>query len=340
MTTIPRSSDSRGPWRVALLALTLGCSGLACGRGVVSQAPPPTFQSDRAWSDLERMVAIGPRPSGSKGNLALQDMLVAELTSLGVTPVRESFQDETPIGPLPFVNIFADLAGRPTPSGAPAPMVVLLSHFDTKRLGFEFVGANDGGSSTAVLLELARCLAEDPGRRRVTYRILFVDGEEAIRPDWFGDDNTYGSRHHVAEQERQGTTGRLGACVVLDMVGDRDLAFVNELNSTPDLLDLFFGAAREIGLGAHVGSGYREIKDDHLPFLAAGIPSVDLIDFNYGPSHRHWHSEGDVLANCSPESLAITGRIVLAALPALEEWVLARVASGQDAPQEGGAGGR
>ncbi len=328
--------------RVCGLLVPLVALLLACSRHAVPHVPPE-FDPDRTWANLERIVAIGPRHSGSRGSQELQRLLVDELTALGLHPVRESFRDDTPMGPLPFVNVFADIPGAPTSAGAAPPIVVLASHFDTKRMRYEFVGANDGGSSTAVLLELARCLVANPERRRVTYRILFVDGEEAIRPDWEGKDNTYGSRHHVSELKRTGAIDDIGACVVLDMVGDRDLGFVHERSSTPALLSIFTDAAHRIGLGQHVDHGDREIRDDHLPFLYAGIPSVNLIDFDYGPDHRYWHSAEDVLANCAPESLHITGRIVLAGLPVLEDWVLARedaARSRQDALQPRGPGGR
>ncbi|MEW6072084.1 MAG: M28 family peptidase, partial [Planctomycetota bacterium] len=285
---------------------------------------PPGFDAARAWRHLERLVAIGPRAAGTPGGRAAQELIAAELAARGLAPVREEFVADTPLGPLPLANVWAEAPGAARPGGAPAPIVVLASHFDTKRLPFAFVGANDGGSGVAVLLELARGIAADPARRAVSYRFLFTDGEEAVRREWVGDDNTYGARHHVAARRSDGTLDRIAACVVLDLVGDRDLGLIHELGSSPELVALFFSAARRIGLGAVVGAGSREIEDDHLPFLAAGIPSVDLIDFDFGPRHSWWHSERDVLAACSPASLEAVGRIVLAGLPDLEEWILAR----------------
>ncbi len=309
---------------VALLAL-LSCTLVFtnCNREI-AEPPPVTYDSGRAWAHLEKIVGFGPRYSGGKGNDDLQKYLQNELTALGLRPIREAFVDRTPIGDVSFANIYADVPAEPAADGSSPPMVVLVSHFDTKALQFEFQGANDSGSSTAVLLELARCLVERKGSSPVTYRILFVDGEEAIRPTWIGNDNTYGSRHHVARLVESGGIEQVKACVVLDMVGDRDLQLTHELNSSPALLDIFFSAAHRIGLGDHVGGWSREINDDHLPFLAAGVPSVDLIDFEYGPYNDYWHTEQDTLENCAPESLGIIGRIVLAGLPELESRIAPR----------------
>jgi glutaminyl-peptide cyclotransferase len=277
-----------------------------------------SFDSQRAWSHLEQIVGFGDRPSGSAAIERTRAYLETELRDLGLEPVRESFRDKTPIGEIEFVNVYVDL---PAQSGAAtAPLVVLATHFDTKRFDFPFQGANDGGSGTAVLLELARVLSgEDP--RPVAYRLLFLDGEEAVRPEWIGKDNCYGSRYHVARASAEGTLTRIRACVLLDMVGDADLRLTYEENSTRALLQLVFDAAEGAGLGRHVGARPQPLKDDHLEFLAAGVPSVDLIDFEYGPANEYWHSPDDVLANCSAQSLATAGQIVLHALPPLERWV-------------------
>jgi Zn-dependent M28 family amino/carboxypeptidase len=171
-----------------------------------------------------------------------------------------------------------------------------------------------------VLIELARQLAsrENP----VAYRIVFLDGEEAIRSQWIDPDNRYGSRHHVAELARTKLLERVKACVLLDLVGDKGLRLTHDAYSDPELLAAFFGAAEENGLGDHVGARRQPVKDDHLSFIEAGVPSADLIDLEYGPANRYWHSEDDTLENVSAESLGIIGTIVLLGLPRVEELVL------------------
>ena len=294
-----------------LLLLALSCGG-------TGTAAPPTvdFDQQRAWQHLEAMVALGPRPAGSRALEQTRGYIERQLRAVGLEPAREVFESETPVGPIPMANIVVDLPGP----AEDAPIVLLCTHYETKRFDFEFVGANDGASGTAVLIELAALLAarENP----VAYRIVFLDGEEAIRSYWADPDNRYGSRHHAAELERAGLLPRVKACVLLDLVGDRDLRLTHDDYSHAGLLAAFFDAARENGLGDHVGARRQPVKDDHLSFIAVGIPSVDLIDLEYGPGNRHWHSEGDTLENVSAESLGIIGTIVLLGLPRVEELVL------------------
>jgi glutaminyl-peptide cyclotransferase len=257
------------------------------------------------------------------GSAKLEELraeLERELAADGLAPVRDSFRAETPRGTLEFANLYTDLAAG---DGAHAPLVILATHIDTKSgLPFPFVGANDGGSGTAVLLELARVLATRA--RRVDVRFLFLDGEEAVRREWHDPDNCYGSRHHVAERARNGELARIQALVLLDMVGDRELVLARETASDAALFGRVEAAARAAGLGRHFEGRAQEIRDDHLPFLAAGIPAIDLIDFEYGPDHAWWHSQDDTLDKCSPESLGAAGGIVLAAWDALEEFALER----------------
>jgi hypothetical protein len=318
--------------RVPLRALLIPGIALACGSpaqtspSASAARPACDFDAAHAWGHLERIVEIGERPPGSAGIERLRAYVEAELTALGLVPARETFRAATPRGEVEFANVHVEIGAREG-----APIVVIGTHIDTKSgLSFEFLGANDGGSGTAVLLELARSLVAREPAPPVVYRLVFFDGEEAFRRSWTGTDNCYGSRHHVAQLARDGALARVEAFVLLDMVGDRDLRLTHELHSDPELTALFFDAARRIGLERNVGASSQEIKDDHLPFLDAGIPSVDLIDFEYGPENAWWHGPEDRLENCSQQSLAAIGRIVLAGLPALERRVTAR--SGETAP--------
>lgn len=297
----------------------------ALAAGVVSaplscdapRAAGSTFDAQRAWKDLEHIVAFGPRPSGSPALEEHRKWLEAELKAAGLEPVRESFKPETPAGPIEMANVYADLRA----SDPKAEVVILASHFDTKlakdRFPKPFVGANDGGSSTAVLLELARVLAKG-GPRAVTYRFLFLDGEEAVRWEWAGEDNTYGSRHHAQAIQKSGLARDVRALILLDMVGDKDLKILRDTNSDRRLQSLFFEAARKAGLGKFVDGRAEEISDDHLRFRDLGIPCLDLIDLDFGPQNSYWHSPQDTLENCSKDSLDAAGRIVLAGLPGLE----------------------
>ncbi len=324
------SRPARGAALAFAGALLVSCAdGAARGSSGAQNAKSESsatesFDAQRAWKHLEALVALGPRPAGSGASAATVDYLDKELRALGLAPVRESFVARgTPIGDLPMCNLYVDLPAK-GPQADKAPLVIVGSHFDTKRFDqFRFVGANDGGSSTAVLLELARVLAAG-GPRSVAYRLLFIDGEEAIRAHWQDPDNRYGSRHHAEQLRTSGLVARTKAFVLLDLVGDKDLRLERDQYSDAWLYECFAAPARAAGLGKHVDGRREPIADDHLSFLEIGVPSVDLIDFSYGPGNSWWHSPEDTLDKCSPQSLGVIGTIVLAGLPNVERRVLGK----------------
>jgi Zn-dependent M28 family amino/carboxypeptidase len=201
--------------------------------------------------------------------------------------------------------------------GQRADRIVLASHFDTKLFReFRFVGASDGASSTAALLELARVLKARP-QLPFTIELLFLDGEEATG-EWRDPDNTYGSRHYVEVARKTGTLKSLRALILLDMIGDRNLNIRREENSTPWLTDIVWGVARKLGHQAHFITESMAVEDDHLHFLKAGVPSLDIIDLDY-PA---WHTAQDTLDAVSARSLQIVGDVVVAALPEIEARLL------------------
>ena len=295
----------------------LGLALVACNSSQADRVAT-SFDSDRAWGHLEAQVTLGPRHPGSEASRQWRDTMVAELESYGLEPVREAFtEDDTPRGPMSFENVYADLV--PPGASASTPMVILGSHFDTKLLGPNFVGANDGASSTAVLLELARVLAAEPPPG-LALRFLFLDGEEALGEAWVDPDNRYGSRFHAAKlRQNEELFPRVKAFVLLDLIGDADLKLTTDSYSTRSLLELFFNTARSHGLGDYVGGPRRQVLDDHLSFRQYNIDAVDLIDLEFGPNNDWWHTEKDTLENCSKESLGVVGQLVLLALPKLAE---------------------
>jgi Zn-dependent M28 family amino/carboxypeptidase len=236
---------------------------------------------------------------------------VKELKKAGARVREQPFTAQTPHGPIRMVNVIAEL-----PGGRPEAILV-GGHYDTKFFpNFRFVGANDGGSSSGLLLELARSLARRP--REFTYWIVFFDGEEARR-DWSAIDGIYGSRHLVGSLQREGRAAQLKAVVVVDMIGDRRLNIGREAASTPWLTDLLWGSATRLGYRAHFLEETLAVEDDHTPFLRAAIPSALLIDFDYEP---YWHTPEDTLDKLSPRSLQVVGDVLLDALPALETLLL------------------
>ena len=272
---------------------------------------PAAFDSSKAWEHLRQQVAIGPRPSGSPGNLKNRDYIKATLAGFGIKTVEQPFEGATPLGPIKMVNLIATIPGqRPD-------RIVLASHFDTKIFrDFRFVGASDGASSTAALLELGRVLKARP-QLPFTIELLFLDGEEATG-EWQGTDHTYGSRYYVAAAGKAGTLKSLRALILLDMIGDRQLNMRREQNSTPWLTTIIWNAAKKLGHGAQFLDEVTPIEDDHIPFLKAGVQAVDLIDLDY-PA---WHTAQDTLDNVAARSLQIVGDVVVAALPEIEQRLL------------------
>jgi len=269
--------------------------------------PQPKFDSGRAWEHLRQLVAIGPRPSGSPAIEQTRKYIKEQLGAAGLTAVEQTWDDQTPIDKVRMVNLVATIPG------ARKERIVVAGHYDTKLYRqFRFVGASDGGSSAAFLLELARVLKAR--RNPFTIELLFLDGEEARMPDWHGTDNTYGSRHYVELARRDGSLATLKALVLIDMIGDRDLDIRRDTNSTPWLTNIIWEAARRQDLDDYFVPDSTRIEDDHLPFLAAGVPSVDIIDLDYEP----WHTAKDTLDAVSARSLQVVGDVLLAALPQIE----------------------
>jgi Zn-dependent M28 family amino/carboxypeptidase len=224
---------------------------------------------------------------------------------------EDSFVANTPIGPIPMTNLIAKFRSSRRET------VIVAGHYDTKRFDeFRFLGANDGGSSAALLVELARVLG---GRQNaLNYWLVFFDGEEAVR-DWSATDSLYGSRHLVEKLSASGELSRIQALILVDMIADAHLRIPREEGSTPWLNDLVFSVAQRLGYGKYFAGSQGAISDDHVPFINAGVSAVDLIDFDYGPNNSYWHSAQDTLDHCSPLSLAIVGRVVTAALMELEK---------------------
>lgn len=274
--------------------------------------PPESVSGEQAYEHVRQLLKFGARVPGSEGHRWAEDYIIRHLR-LAYAEVEEvNFVAQTPAGSLPLKNIIGTFRGQSS------DIVVLAGHYDSlRREGF--VGANDGGSSAALLLELARVL----GRRQpnpLTVWVVFLDGEEAVR-QWSPQDGLYGSRYQVSAWQRAGVLPRLKAVIVVDMVGDKDLALRRDLNSTPWLTELIWQAARARGYQAHFLDDTTAIEDDHLPFIRAGVPAVDLIDFEYGPDNRYWHTREDTLDKLSPGSFEVVGEVILESVARLgQRW--------------------
>jgi hypothetical protein len=298
-----RCAAGRRRWTAGLAAPALVLT--ACLQAA-QPAITPTFDSARAYEHLRQVVAIGPRPAGSRGAELTRAYITKQLSAAGLGVEEQPFVAQTPIGPIRMANL------RATIPGPGSGRLVFGGHYDTKLFReFPFVGANDAGSSTAFLLELARTLK---GRANaMTIELLFLDGEESTG-DWTGTDHTYGSRHYVAEARKSGLLKDLRAFILVDMIGDRDLVLKRESRSTPWLTDIIWETAKRLKR-AEFSDESTPIDDDHLPFLQAGVPAVDIIDLDY----PHWHTASDTLDKVSARSLEVVAEVLLTALPEIEK---------------------
>ncbi|MFN0083830.1 MAG: M28 family peptidase [Blastocatellia bacterium] len=321
----------RAPLLLLTVALTISCGGNPTSSAVVPPqtpsggAPSPDprttrFEAERAFNHVKAQVEFGPRPAGSPALEKARQYILHELNGFGLKTRVEAFVAPTPRGKVKFQNLIAELPGETN------DVILLASHYDTKSYKeFTFVGANDGGSSTGALLEIARVMAAEKRKSRFTYWFVFFDGEEAFCAEWSaclkGKDNTYGSRHMVEQLKLQKQLDRIKAMILLDMIGDRDLTLAQCEESSPWLVETLWETAREAGHARHFLDRTQSMVDDHIAFLKAGIPAVDLIDFEFGDEpeeNNFWHTKDDTLDKISPQSLKIVGDVVLLSLPRIE----------------------
>jgi glutaminyl-peptide cyclotransferase len=277
--------------------------------------PPPSFNADRAFQYIRDILKFGPRPLGSANHKKVEEYLDARLKSDQVED--DVFTADTPEGKFPVHNIVAKFPG--TKDG----IIVMASHYDTNYplRNTSYVGANDGGSSSALLLEIANQLR---GRPNDGYGVWLVwdDAEEAIKPDNeldFMKDSLYGIRHLAEKWQADGTLKRVKAFLLADMIGDADLDVDRDLNSTPWLESVVYEAAKRMGYQSHFFARMNQVDDDHLPFMERGVPCADLIDFTYGYNNVFWHTPQDTVDKLSPKSLAIVGQVMLETVRILDK---------------------
>lgn len=269
------------------------------------------FSGTAALEFTRKAVAFGPRPAGSPANQKLRSYISSQLGSCRCRVIHDPFTAQTPIGPVQMENIIALFPGK---SGR---AVVISGHFDSKPMpGRNFVGANDGGSSTGLLLELAKVLPDMPHNDDLY--LVWLDGEEAYG-QWSDTDSVYGSRHLADKWSREGTLAKIKALINVDMTGDKDLDILLELNSTPSLRSLVWQTAKDSGYGKYFLESGFATEDDHIPFLRRGVNALDLIDFNYGPNNQFWHTEQDTMDKLGAHSFDVVGNVLIQVIHRLEK---------------------
>jgi Peptidase family M28 len=324
-----RSVRSAGVWLGLCALLISGCKHTANGEagekgatpfmaGTASASPqlpddafPPEktggFDGAKAYAHAAKLVGFGPRPAGSQAILQTQDYISSQLSSFGCTVDSDSFSADTPAGRLPMKNIVAKIPGERQ------GIILLATHYDTKRLD-NFVGADDGGSSTGVMLELARKMCAM--RPRYSIWVAFFDGEEAVRKEWQDPDNRYGSRQMAAKMAASGDLKHTRAMILADLVGGKALGIRKEQYSTKELEDLIWATAKRLGYGQVFLDETTPVDDDHLSFLSRGVPSADVIDLVN--SAGYWHTPQDTLDKISAKSLGIVGHVLLESVATLQ----------------------
>ena len=296
--------------------------GVQSSRGTPAPSPAAAqtavrtspFNADRAFADLRTMVGFGPRPAGSEALAKTRAYIVAELQKAGLKAELDEFEAVTPRGRKKMTNI------RAVRTGSRPGIIALAGHYDTKIFdNMVFVGANDGGSSAAWVLEMAR-VTQDL-RLQNSLEFVFFDGEEAVA-DWTDTDSLYGSRYDVDRRVKARTLNQLKALILVDMIGDKALGIHRENQSTEWLTAMIWNTARSLGHTREFPNTNHTIEDDHLPYIRAGIPAVDLIDFDYPDENRRfWHQAEDTLDKLSGQSLKIVGDSVYLSLAEIDRRV-------------------
>jgi glutaminyl-peptide cyclotransferase len=277
--------------------------------------PAPTFDGDRAMQFVKDIVKFGPRPLGSSSHKKVEDFISSKLK--GDEVENDTFMADTPAGKFPVHNVIAKFPGRKD------GIILIASHYDTNYplRDSSYVGANDGASSSAVLLELANQLR---GKPRVGYSVWLIwdDAEEAMVPETqmdFMADSLYGINHLADKWQADGTLKKVKAFLLADMIGDADLNIDRDLNSTAWLEDVVGEASKRLGYQSHFFARDNKVSDDHLPFMKRGVPCADLIDFSYGYNNVFWHTPQDTADKLSPQSLQIVGSVILETVRILEK---------------------
>jgi len=277
-------------------------------------APEKTdgFDGKRAYEQVVKQVSFGPRPAGSAALGQLQNYMETELKSYGCAVETDSFSADTPAGRLAMKNILVKIPGE-------KPGIILLgTHYDTKRLE-NFVGADDGGSSTGVMLEIARLLCGQKQAGKYAVWIAFFDGEEAVNKEWVDPDNRYGSREMAARLANSGDLPKVRAFILADLVGGKNPHFLRDGESTKWLKDFVWGVAGKLGYGNIFESAPTNFGgDDHYSFTARHVPSVDIMDLDTRDV-PYWHTPEDTMDKISERTLAIVGHTILESVKGLQQ---------------------
>lgn len=291
----------RGTLSRGAILLLLACGLIYAKAPQVPQKIWEQFSGEKALAHVQHLVDLGPRPPASEAIERARTYIDSELKSVGWQVTSQAFADDTPRGKVRFVNLIAHFQGNKT---SKTPSFLLCSHYDTKTFDtIRFVGANDGGSSTGLLLEMARVLRQQPSLA-AKIELVFFDGEEAYE-NFSGSDGLYGSRYYAKQIAENHTAKQFRGGILFDMVGARSLEVTLPPDSPAQMVNDIFASADALKLRNYFTYFNQSITDDHTPLNAIGIPTIDIIDFNYPP----WHTADDTIDKLSAQSLQTVGSV-------------------------------
>ncbi len=301
----------RQPLHKGLLFFSL-CAFLSSCSGKPSAAPQ--LKGEDAFRYVSEIYALGPKPSGSEGAKKAAAHIQKAISTIGLESEVDEWKDLNGAGTeTVYRNISTTIPGKSR------RFIVIGSHYDSKKLETvpEFAGANDGASSSGLLLSAIKSIKNSADKPPFTLIFVFFDGEECLI-SYSGKDGLAGSRRFASRMKEKGIIPDCKSMILMDMVGDKDLRISIPSNSTPELSAKALAIADRRGWKAFFTSGKTAMLDDHVPFLELGIPAIDIIDFEYGENNRYWHTAGDTIDKISPVSLEITGNMLLELLFCLE----------------------
>jgi Zn-dependent M28 family amino/carboxypeptidase len=278
------------------------------------------FDGARAYEYAREFASIGPRWPTGPGHVKAEEFIRSHFQRTHDQLEEDAFTADTPIGSVPMRNFIVRFPG--TKHG----VIVLATHYETNYplRNINFIGANDGASTTGLLMAIADRLRDEavhsPGKKLSGYSVwlVFFDGEEAIQ-QWSRTDSTYGSRHLAARWGRDGTLNQIKAFLLADMIGDKDLDIQRETHSTAWLVDLVAQAAKKFGYQHYFFQQEMDVEDDHLAFVERGVPSIDVIDLDYGPNNSYHHTAQDRMDKISAHSLMIDGDVFLETIRLIDQ---------------------
>jgi glutaminyl-peptide cyclotransferase len=290
-----------------ILVLTIFLFSSCDNSDELSTEPIPKIDAKYAFSLVKELSAIKPRYSGSgEGTRKAVELISREIRNSSLSVELDKWQEPTSEGIIEFWNVMTEIPGKSS------DFILIGSHYDTKKMLSipDFEGANDSASSTGLLLAMIKAIKNHPARTPLTLKFAFFDGEECFI-SYTETDGLFGSRHLAEKWKRDGSLKKCKAVIILDMVGDKDLNITIPSGADPEIVKKLKQIAEKQNKIQYLSEYGNDIIDDHTPFQREGIPTLDIIDFEFGEGNMYWHTKADSMDKISKESLETVGDLTL-----------------------------